>query len=76
MNRLEKDYNSPLSSKIKDPDFDSVVIKIQNDEISNITAEEHNACDNLRIDKNDGNNDNDNNDNDSYEKRRIRFKLR
>ena len=51
MNRLEKDYNSPLSSKIKDPDFDSVVIKIQNDEISNITAEEHNACDNLRIDK-------------------------
>ena len=38
-NSLGKEYISPLSSKLRDPDFESGVINIQNDEILNMTVE-------------------------------------
>ena len=67
-NRLGKENISPSSSKFKNPHFKSGVIKIQNNDILNMTVEEHNVCENLSLNENYGNNDNDNNDDDSYEK--------
>ena len=36
-----------------------------------MTVEEHNACEHLRTNKNDGNNDNDNNDDDFFMKKGV-----
>ena len=38
-NRLGKEYISPSSSKIKNPPFESGVIKIQNNDILDMTVE-------------------------------------
>ena len=46
-NHLGKEYISPSSSELKNPHFESGVIKIQNNDIYNITVEEHNRCNNL-----------------------------
>ena len=75
-NNLGKEYISPSLSGLKNPHLESGVIKIQNNVILNMTVEKHNACENLRLNKNDGYNYNDNNDDDLYEKSRTRFKCR
>ena len=59
----------------KNPHVESGFIKIQNIDTSNMTVEEHTACQHLRLNNNYGNNENENNDYDLYEKRRILFKL-
>ena len=67
-NSLRKEYISPSPSKLKNPHVESGFIKIQNIDTSNMTVEEHTACQHLRLNNNDGNNENENNDYDLYEK--------